>query len=244
MARLQRFRPSAALRHRVASIEIIEGGGHAVILPSSSAVLGFQYRGRVRAGDALLAPAGITGIQSKARTYSYEPNTGSVLIRFTPDGVNCLGIPGAQLANQSVALDVLLPQARVAEARERLDAAGDAAARIAAIEAFLTGLPYVPDPVVTRALVLLDNAAEGGSISETAGALGLSVRQLERRFLARVGVTPKRFVALRRLERALASVKTRASWTAAAVDAGYYDQSHFIRDFRRFAGTTPRKFFR
>ena len=99
-------------------------------------VLGFQYRGRVRSGHALLAPAGITGIQAQARTYSYEPDTGSVLIRFTPDGASCLGVPAAQLANQSIALDDLLPSAQVAVVRERLLGAGDVAERVGIVEQF------------------------------------------------------------------------------------------------------------
>lgn len=242
---VQRFLPSAALRSRVASIDVIEvGGGDAVVLPSTSAVLGFQYRGRVRAGEALLAPAGITGIQSVPRTYVYEPGTGSVLVRFTPDGASCLGVPGADLAGQSVALDALLPRARVAEVRARLEAAGDVAARVSVVEHFLAELPYCEDALVRRAIALLDSSIEGGSVSSVASALGLSARQLERRFLARVGVTPKRFAALRRFERVIALARTAPSWTAAALEAGYYDQSHLIRDFRRFAGTSPGKFLR
>src|SRR5690606_19408652 len=70
---VQRFLPSAALRSRVASIDVIEvGGGDAVVLPSTSAVLGFQYRGRVRAGEALLAPAGIRSEEHTSELQSRE----------------------------------------------------------------------------------------------------------------------------------------------------------------------------
>lgn len=211
------------------------------MLPSTSAVLGIQLRGRVRAGDTLLTPAGITGIQSTARTYSYERGTGSLLVRFTPGGAACLGVPVEELANRSVALDELLPRARVAEVHERLGEAKDAPEQVAVLESFLDELRFASDPLVARALALLDVGAGAVNVSGVARALGLSERQLERRFLARVGVTPKRFATLRRFERVAAQVGSAPSLTVAALDAGYYDQSHFIRDFRRFAGASPRE---
>jgi AraC-like DNA-binding protein len=74
----------------------------------------------------------------------------------------------------------------------------------------------------------------------------MSERQLERRFLARVGVTPRSWATLRRFERAvaLAAATPDAPLTNVALDAGYYDQSHFIRDVRRRAGQRPTTLFR
>lgn len=237
------FIPPSRLRDRVVSIELVEAdGGETLVLPSTSAVLGIQLSGRVRAGDTLLARAGVTGIQSKARTYSYEPGTGSFLVRFTPAGVACLGVPAAELANRSVALDDLLPRVRVAELQERLGEASDAEERFAVLASFLDELRHRSDPLVTRALALLDAGADSPSVSGVASELGLSERQLERRFLARVGVTPKRFATLRRFERVAARAKSAPSLTAAALEAGYYDQSHFIREFRRFSGASPGEF--
>jgi AraC-like DNA-binding protein len=228
----------------VVSIDVVEtDGGASIVLPSTNIVLGFQFRGRVRAGEDHLALAGVTGIQPTARTYSYEAKTGSLLVRFTPEGATCLGVPVAELTGRSVALDAILPPARVAEAHEQLGEAGDTASRIAVVERLLAELPYEDDPLVTHAATLLADAHDEASVSAVARALGVSERQLERRFLARIGVTPKRFATLRRFERAVARATTAPSWTAAALDAGYYDQSHFNRDFRRFVGSTPREHF-
>jgi AraC-like DNA-binding protein len=238
------FRPHPALRRHVASIDVLEtNGGVAFVLPSTSVVLGFQFRGRVRAGDDYLALAGVTGIQATAKTYAYDTETGSLLVRFTPAGAACLGVPVAELTGRSVALDAILPRARVAETHEKLGRASDTSTRVAVVERLLSELTCDEDPLVTRAVELLTNARHEASVSAVARAIGLSERQLERRFLARVGVTPKRFATLRRFERAVARATTAPSLTAAALDAGYYDQSHFIRDFRRFAGSSPREHF-
>jgi len=218
-------------------------GGASLVLPSTSVVLGFQFRGRVRAGNDYLALAGVTGIQATAKTYAYEPRTGSLLVRFTPEGAACLGVPVAELTGCSVALDAVLPRARIAQVHEELGEARDAAARVAIVERWLAELPYQGDPLVTRATTLLSHTHDEASVSAVAAVLGVSERQFERRFTARVGVTPKRFATLRRFERAVARAASAPSLTAAALDAGYYDQSHFIREFRRFAGSSPKEYF-
>lgn len=244
--RVQVFRPSAGLGRRVVSISVMESaGGQASVLPTTGAVLGFQFHGRVRAGQELLSPAGVTGIQNTAREYGYLEQTASVLVRFTAQGASCLGVPASELTNQSLALDQLLGAARVRQVRDRLLEAHSAAERVNVIEQLLLGLPFVRDARLEHALGLLDAAPpEAASIAAVARSVSLSERQLERRFLERVGVSPKRYASLRRFERALALARTAPSLTAAALEAGYYDQSHFVRDVRRFAGTTPRQLAR
>ena len=234
---MQTFVPSAALRDRVASIDFLdEVSGPARVLPTTGAVLGLQVHGRVRARDRLLSPAGVTGIQTAARRYDYLGPTASLLVRFTPQGAACLGVPASELANQSVALDDLLAPARAREISERFVAAGSVGARVAIVEELLLGLAFVRDPLIDRALALL---GEDARVAAVARAVGLSERQLERRFLARVGLTPKRFARLSRFERAVALARAGGSLSAAALAAGYYDQAHFIRECRRFADSTP-----
>lgn len=235
------FRPRPALRSRVSTIDVIElGGGETTVLPQAGAVLGFQFRGRVRADQGLLSVAGVTGIQQAASRYAYVGETGSVLVRFTPQGAACLGLPAHELTGRSVALDEIIAPARAREAYDRLLAAPDPAARVAAVEELLLDLPFVADRLVERALELLAAADDGdASVAAVARALSLSERQLERRMLSRVGLSPKRIARLLRFERAVALARTIPSLTAVALAAGYADQSHFIREFRRFSGAAP-----
>jgi AraC-like DNA-binding protein len=71
--------------------------------------------------------------------------------------------------------------------------------------------------------------------------LGLSVRHLRRGFLATVGVSPKEFQRLARFQQSIRAllVPARTSYLPVALAAGYYDQSHFIKEFRRFTGEPP-----
>jgi AraC-like DNA-binding protein len=237
--------PAASLRDRVVAIDVIEqDGGEQSVLPSTSAVLGLQVHGRVRGRDGLLSTAGVTGIQGAARRYGYLGPTTSVLVRFTPQGASCLGVPASELADRSVGLDVLLSPARAREVSERLCEASDAATRVQVVEALLLELAWAPDMLIEAALRMLDEGPRERSIvAAVARRLEISERQLERRFLARVGVTPRAYASLRRFEQAVALARVSPSLTEAALAAGYYDQSHFIRDVRRFAGATPGALF-
>jgi AraC-like DNA-binding protein len=88
--------------------------------------------------------------------------------------------------------------------------------------------------------------ARGGRvpIAALADSAGLSTRQLERLFHEHVGLGPKVFARLVRFQRALGLVRAngRASLAAVAARAGYFDQAHLVRDFRRFAGAPPSAF--
>lgn len=229
----------ADLRDRVASIVVVDSdGGEQTVLPSGSAVLGFQLRGRVRAGDGLLSVAGVTGIQGCARRYGYIGATRSVLVQLTPQGAACLGVPASELSNASVPLELLLPGSR--EVVERFQGARTITESVAIVEDFLARRPFTADPLVERALRLLAaGLGEDVLIARIARSLSMSERQLERRFLQRVGTTPKRYASLCRFERAAALIGSGAPLGRIALDAGYYDQSHFIRELRRFAGMTP-----
>src|SRR6266576_2231514 len=71
--------------------------------------------------------------------------------------------------------------------------------------------------------------------------LGLFPRTLARRFSNQVGITPKRFARVHRLQRVLRAVRrsSEPDWCALAAEHGYTDQAHLIHDFRDLAGITP-----
>ena len=78
------------------------------------------------------------------------------------------------------------------------------------------------------------------SIADVARETGISTRQLQRRFLAAVGITPKVFCRIQRFQHVIREMENpNHQWTDTAISAGYYDQAHLIRDFRQFAGTPP-----
>ena len=80
-----------------------------------------------------------------------------------------------------------------------------------------------------------------GQVRTAARLVGESERYLRRVFADSVGVAPKQFVRMTRLRRVLPGVRT-GSFARLATEAGYYDQSHMIAQFREFMQVTPRAY--
>src|SRR5207245_669996 len=83
------------------------------------------------------------------------------------------------------------------------------------------------------------------SISEMAREFGISSRQLQRRFLAAVGLPPKQFVRVLRFGRLwqAATMRPPETWAALAAEHGYADQAHMVREFHAFGVGPPTHFF-
>jgi AraC-like DNA-binding protein len=100
------------------------------------------------------------------------------------------------------------------------------------------------DCAIERCVQFIQNASEPIAIRELASTVGLSIRQLGRRFQNAVGMGPKQFSRVNRFIRAARRLHehTDASLTETAYSCAYFDQAHFNHDFREFAGMTPSQF--
>ncbi len=75
----------------------------------------------------------------------------------------------------------------------------------------------------------------------------MSGRTLERAFAGEIGITPKEYIRVRRLQRIVRLLEAAAvtpDWAALAAAGGYYDQSHLVREFGLIAGITPAGYLR
>jgi AraC-like DNA-binding protein len=106
----------------------------------------------------------------------------------------------------------------------------------------LTGA-LAPDPAVVAAA---DALSRGAGVGEVSQDLGLLPRTLRRRFTAQVGLTPKRFARVQRLQRLVHDLDghTHPDWGAVAARHGYADQPHLADDFRDLADVTPGEYLR
>jgi AraC-like DNA-binding protein len=75
--------------------------------------------------------------------------------------------------------------------------------------------------------------------------LQMSYKTLERRFYAKIGVSPKQYARIVRFHHLFHQIESKQiqSLTDLAYESGYYDQAHFIRDFKHFSGISPRQYF-
>ena len=156
-------------------------------------------------------------------------------VRFHPDGASrAFGIPLGELTDTVVALDELAPA--LARELKRIESTQ----QIAALDEIFASLNGPADRVVSASLAAIMRASGAIDIEDVAAHAGLSRRQLERRFTAQVGMPPKLFCRIRRFQRVFQAIEgSRARWADTAIECGYYDQAHLIRDFRDFAGEPP-----
>jgi AraC-like DNA-binding protein len=99
-------------------------------------------------------------------------------------------------------------------------------------------------PATQAALHSLGAAGSMSRTREVAKQVGLSQRRLITVFKQELGVTPKLFSRVRRFQRALTMIRGSAvpNWPALALECGYCDQSHLIRDFLAFSGCSPSEY--
>jgi AraC-like DNA-binding protein len=165
-------------------------------------------------------------------------------VHFKPGGAfPFFALPASELCNAHVGLDTLWGRA-AAELRERLLAAPTPDAKFCILEQTLLAQlarPLAQNSAVAFALQALHAAPDTQTIAAITAQIGFSPRRFFDLFTAEVGLTPKRFCRIRRFQAALRRIHAGSSvdWSDLALACGYFDQSHFINDFRAFSGLTP-----
>jgi AraC-like DNA-binding protein len=97
------------------------------------------------------------------------------------------------------------------------------------------------DPLVGHACEIAMAGRGLTRVSSLAQSTGLSARQFERRFVAHVGLSPKAFLRVVRFQEVLKAMDAGGAtdWASLAVEHGFYDQPHFVNDFKTFTGRAP-----
>jgi AraC-like DNA-binding protein len=140
--------------------------------------------------------------------------------------------------------DLLGASARTLHAR--LMDARDPGTRVALIENFLWNRLSLAEKrarkiqMVGRISAELNNNGSVENMKALASQYGITSRYLQKLFLQCTGVTPKLYSKINRFQHSLRLInKKDVPLTTVAYDCGYFDQSHFIRDFKSFTGITP-----
>lgn len=234
----------AALVERFWLLDGVATGAADTIIPDGRVELIFHYGGtfwRHRDGldpvrqpssllvgqmlePVLLAPAGHAGIAA----IRLRPAAARTLLRFRL----------REVSGQFVDLDAIFPTA--AMLRERLAEASCDAERIAALEGWLFDMAC-PEPRlhVDAAVTAILQSSGRMTIESLASLTGVGMRQLERQFHDEVGLTPKAFSRVVRLQAALWQIREGRPLSETAVVCGYFDQAHMTRDFQQLAAMSP-----
>ena len=248
--------PPSALEKYVTHFWVLEGRGNAseqrtftvmsnghpglIFLEKPAAVKGFE--------NEQLPQLFVFGQATKAGQLCIDGSFRNIGVSFRPAALKSIfGLDAHDLTHQNTGIENLGKTALT----EQLLNCGSVQQKIASISKFLEKQVHRHGSGENRVEYALTQLQRGNRLSEVLSDLHLSERSLERLFLAHVGITPVMYTritrfqaAVRLLRRAEAGGRRLRSLTDIAHSLGYFDQSHFIRDFRLFSGVTPGAYLR
>lgn len=210
---------------------------------------GDTYKYHPNNGESIILPKCFL-IGQLTKPYVVEPIgiTGSFVVRFHPNGFVPLStIPIKEMENMAVPLDKLFGKDGE-EIGESILKANSTSERINIIEAFLLKRltdKQTIDNIVKSTIETILNANGQFSVNEHSLQNNINRRQLTRKFSSIIGLSPKQLSKTIRIQAALKSLLTKDvdKLTDLAYENEYFDQAHFIKEFKEFTGLTPKEFY-
>ncbi|MGA8046956.1 MAG: AraC family transcriptional regulator [Dermatophilaceae bacterium] len=242
----------AAVASRVWFLETEPLGAYEKILPLPFAhlIVNLSDPYRLFGSDGtgtVVADAFVSGLQSDYLVIESPPRIRHVGLELAPAGLHALAAgSGVRAAGRVQDARTLVPG--IDDLAERLRSVADVTDPGPALDVMegLADTAGQVDEVVAAGLELLGRDPET-TVTGVAEAVGSSPGAFIARFRAVTGVTPKQHAQVLRFHRFVGAVHESGGapdWAGLAVAAGYYDQPHVIRAFRRFSGWTPTEYYR
>tara|TARA_R110002072_G_scaffold64_13_gene490 strand:- start:26774 stop:27640 length:867 start_codon:yes stop_codon:yes gene_type:complete len=199
---------------------------------------------------AELRHAWISGAQNEYISISAHEDSEMFVIQFKPGGAARL-LPGdvSQFTNRVLSVEAVLGTNlgnATLKLRDSLLQAANPAAKFDHAQTFLaehTRTQDAADAIVADiVLAIIENSTT--QLKNIIGDCGYSQKQIIHHFKTRVGLTPKAFQRIVRFNEILPKIMEQqsVSWNKISIECDYFDQSHFIKEFKNFSGYSPRDF--
>jgi AraC-like DNA-binding protein len=191
----------------------------------------------------------ISGMRNEFITIPSGLNAEMFIIEFKKGmAYSFLNRPLTEITGRVVDGDLILDKSFI-DLREQLLACSSVTqmfrvAEDALVRKFSTRLSV--NPFIEYSVNKIVFAPSSLTIKSIAAKTGFSSKHFIRIFTDNVGVAPKLFLRIIRFQRAISEIETKGDipWAALALECGYYDQAHFISDFKRFSGFTPLEYMK
>lgn len=187
------------------------------------------------------------GQQESPFSFRFLPDTKLIGVTFHPEGyAKLFRRPAKELTNCGTSgWEIVQKEDR--ELLERLQEAAGEMERIQLLNFAFIKKIYRNDlafDAVDAAVAHLRREAGKVTIDKLAREYNMSARTLQRKFVARIGVGPKTFGRIMRFNHVMrmANENRSANWQDLLFKGGFYDQTHFIKEFRHFTGLTPTQY--
>ena len=174
--------------------------------------------------------------------------TGIFAVRFHPDGFTPFTTMDInKMSNTTTSLHTLFDDEGLL-LEETILTAPTNENRIKTIETFLLERlisPEIVDRIAKSGLEILMRLNGQISVNKLSDELQINRKKLQRRLTSVIGLSPKQLSKIIRLQATLKILENDPfkSLTSAAYEGGYFDQAHFIKDFKEFTGLSPKQFY-
>lgn len=210
---------------------------------------GDLYKQYLENGNYLIQPKSfVFGQITQALDIEPTGETAIFSVRFQPDGFTAFAsMPVGQMENRAVPLHELFGDEGIIIEKDILQVT-IAETRISIIEKFLIEKLITPESInllIKSSVEMILRLGGQVSVDDLSDSLQINRRKLERKFSTVIGLSPKQLSKIIRLQATLKilSAQNTANLTAIAYEGNYYDQAHFIKDFKEFTGVSPKQFY-
>ncbi|TGM98828.1 helix-turn-helix domain-containing protein [Leptospira dzoumogneensis] len=250
---IETFLPSKNLQPYIREFLIIgsEEGMQNRILPGSSLVISFRINGKITHKEenleSILPMSGITGLRRMPRLLEYSEKASTLLVIFKEGGAaSFIKEPLHHLFELNLSLDHLISSKKISEIEEKLFQTKTNLEKISILEKFLISewIENKQDNLVIDSIRKIRKYKGNLKIGDLLKGMPISRDSYEKRFREWIGTSPKQFSNQVRIRNIINSYSSKINLTEMAQDAGYFDQAHFIKDFKTFTGQTPKQFFK
>ncbi|MCR6639899.1 MAG: helix-turn-helix domain-containing protein [Sporocytophaga sp.] len=171
-------------------------------------------------------------------------------VRFYPYGfANFIDLPLHELCNKETPLSILFGEEKAEKLSQQIIHAHTTEERIGIVEGFLFERQkdeVTIDNIVKSTIDTLFLSKGSKPLNDILKDEKSKRRQLERNFKKQIGLSPKQLSKVIRLQATIQMLLNQStkSLTDIAYESDYYDQAHFIKDFKEFTGLTPKEFLK
>lgn len=252
--------PTNFLKKSIASIVYYEGlvQGHTIerLLPDGTLNLlieladqpQYTYEDNDPLKKRKYVKSWFSGMQTGYISISSSNRSAMMVVQFKPNGAYpILKIPVTELTNKVLDADLLFGN-EIEFLREQILAQVTPESRIQAMEHWLiarySDIDEIPEAVVQYAVEETMFNPTDINMEFIANETGYSQQHFINLFKKYVGISPKQYQRIVRFNQVLQEIesKKKVEWGQLSQELGYYDQAHFIRDFKHFSGFSPKKY--
>ena len=189
----------------------------------------------------------IIGLYTRPYEVQFRSHVSTFGIRFKPEGIyNLFGIPASLFSQRFEDMELVLGN-HFRDYCSRLRESENIGQKLSLTRQYLMDQLQKHHPEITylnRAADMIRMAGSTSKVDELPGKVYISRRQLEREFREKVGVSPKQYMRIARLNEINRYLQAGSDFNFShlSMEAGFADQAHLCREFKTFTGVPPVKF--